>query len=45
MITKGLTSDHMKYCELPSCAKVGGGQGSGFNVKTLFSHKGVVTAG
>ena len=25
MITKGLTSDHMKYCELRSCAKVCGG--------------------
>ena len=25
MVTKGLTSDHMKYCELRSCAKVGGG--------------------
>ena len=27
MVTKGLTSDHMKYCELRSCAKVGGGWG------------------
>ena len=25
MVTKGLTSDHMKYCELRSCAKGGGG--------------------